>query len=211
MTMGTAPMDDVTAVTQLVLHERRARDRGWWDAMADCFAPDATIRLSWFRGTGKEFVAASKEMAARGDEATHFMSAPIVDVVDDRALAEVGAAIHLRGDLGGTAVDVTSHTRLLYRAERRSERWVLVSLDPVYEYDNLEPSLPGAQPRLDEEVLAQARPSYRMLACLLGASGYTIADDLYGDDRPEPVRQLYRTLFAWLHSTDVETPSLEDP
>lgn len=198
MTVGPASMEDVTAVAQLVLHERRARDRGWWDVMADCLAPDAAIRLSWFRGTGQEFVAASKEMAARGDEAVHFVAAPIVDVVGDRALAEAGATIHLRGDLGGTVVDVTSHARLLYRAERRAGRWVLVALDPVYEYDNLEPSIPGAEVRLDEKVLARARPSYRMLACLLGSSGYPIADDLYGDDRPEFVRRLYRTQFAWL-------------
>jgi hypothetical protein len=79
-------------------------------------------------------------------------------------------------------------------------RWVIASLDPVYEYDSLAPSIPGAPVRLDPDVLARARPSYRMLTCLLGAKGYSIADDLYGDDRPEPVRQLYRTLFGWLRS-----------
>lgn len=193
-------MNDVTAVAQLVLHERRARDRGWWDLMRECLAPDAAIRLSWFRGRGAAFIAASQEMAARGDAATHVLSPATVDVVGDRAVVEIGAAIHLRGDLHGVEVDLTSHARLLYRAERRGGRWLITSLDPVYEYDSLAPSSPGTAVWLEADVLARARPSYRMLTCLLSAKDYTIADDLYGDDRPEPVRQLYRTLFDWLRA-----------
>ncbi|MFL4497294.1 nuclear transport factor 2 family protein [Streptomyces sp. VTCC 41912] len=193
-------MNDVTAVAQLILHERRARDRGWWDLMRECLAPDAAIRLSWFRGRGAAFIAASQEMAARGDAATHVLSPPIVDVAGDRAAVEIGAAIHLRSELHGVEVDLTSHARLLYRAERRAGRWLTTSLDPVYEYDSLAPSIPGTPVRLEADVLARARPSYRMLTCLLGAKDYTIADDLYGDDRPEPVRQLYRRLFDWLRA-----------
>lgn len=41
---------DAAAVTQLVLRERQNRDRGWWDDMAGCFAPDAIIEMSWFTG-----------------------------------------------------------------------------------------------------------------------------------------------------------------
>lgn len=41
-------MNDIAEVTQLVLHERQARDRGWWEPMRACFAPAATVRLSWF-------------------------------------------------------------------------------------------------------------------------------------------------------------------
>ena len=51
-------MNDIAEVTQVVLRERRARDRGWWDQMRECIAPDAQIRLSWFRGSG-DFVAES--------------------------------------------------------------------------------------------------------------------------------------------------------
>lgn len=201
MNQRERPWNDVTAIAQLVLHERRARDRGWWDLMRACLAPDAAIRLSWFRGSGAEFIAASQEMAARGDAATHVLSPPTVDVAGDRAAVEIGAAIHLRSDLHGVDVDLTSHARLLYRAERRTGQWLITSLDPVYEYDTLTPSLPGTPVRFEADTLARARPSYRMLTCLLGARHYAIADDLHGDDRPEPVRQLYRTLFDWLHAT----------
>ncbi|AEW98254.1 nuclear transport factor 2 family protein [Streptantibioticus cattleyicolor] len=190
-------MDEVTEVTQLILHERQARDRGWWQAMRERLAPDAAVRLSWFRGTGAEFVTESEEMAARGDNATHHLCPPVVDVHGTRALAEAPATIHIRSELGGVPVDLTSHARLLYRAERRSGRWVITSLDAVYEHDTLLPAVPGTTIDIDPDALRQARPSYRMLARLLNARGYRV-DDLYGDDRPEPVQRLYRSLSAWL-------------
>ncbi|GAA2689416.1 nuclear transport factor 2 family protein [Streptomyces lunalinharesii] len=191
-------MDDVTEVSQLILHERRSRDRGWWSHMRKCLAVDAAIRLSWFRGSGADFVAASREMAARGDSAAHTLGPPAVDVLGARAVVEVAAAIHMRSELDGVEVDLTSHTRLLYRAERRTGRWVIVSLDPIYERDNLLPSVPGTHLEIDPDALARARPTYRMLTHLLNARGYPIADDLYGDDRPAPVQRLYRSLFDWL-------------
>lgn len=192
-------IDDVTAVEQLILHERRARDRGWWDAMRDCLAPDAEIRLSWFRGSGADFVTASEQMAAHGDRATHTLGPLIVDIRGDRAVVEVSAAIRIPSLLDGVEVDLTSYARLLYRAERTAPRWMIVSLDAIYERDTLTPTVPGTNITVPQDILEQhGRPSYRMLAHLLGTRGYTIAPDLYGDDRPEPVRELYRSRFDWL-------------
>ncbi len=37
-----------------------------------------------------------------------------------------------------------------------------------------------------------------MLAYHLSNRGYEIANDLYGDDRPEAVAALYADAFAWL-------------
>lgn len=65
------PMSDVTAITQLILRERQGRDRGWWDRMRAAFRPDSVVRLSWFSGTGPEFVRRSEEMSARGDLSVH--------------------------------------------------------------------------------------------------------------------------------------------
>ena len=44
-------MDVVTEISQLVLRERQGRDRGWWDQIRSCLAEDASVRLSWFRGS----------------------------------------------------------------------------------------------------------------------------------------------------------------
>src|ERR1700749_3477021 len=60
-------MDAVTEISQLLLGERQARDRGWWDRMRAAYAPDSTVRLSWFQGTGPDFVAASQQLAAALD------------------------------------------------------------------------------------------------------------------------------------------------
>ncbi|MGW2173357.1 nuclear transport factor 2 family protein [Streptomyces sp. NPDC001705] len=95
---------DVTAVAQLVLHERHAGDRGWWNDMRRSFADDSDVRLSWFQGTGPDFVSASERMAERGDVSVHRLAPPVVDVNGDRALAVVPAGIEVRPDLDGVEV-----------------------------------------------------------------------------------------------------------
>ncbi|MEU8636466.1 nuclear transport factor 2 family protein [Amycolatopsis sp. NPDC048633] len=183
-------------VAELVLRERQSRDRGRWDRLGACYAPDSAVRLSWFRGTGEEFVARSREMRGRGDLTRHRLGPPVVDLDGDRAIAEMSAAIELRTVLDGVEIDLTSYTRLLYRAEVRSGRWLITSMDPIYERDVLAPVLPGTPLPLPS--LEGLRPSYRFLAHVFDRRGYPIADDLYGDDRPAEVAELYDSLFAWL-------------
>ncbi|GIG79072.1 nuclear transport factor 2 family protein [Planotetraspora kaengkrachanensis] len=190
-------MDDVAELTQLVLHERQARDRGWWTRMNACFHPDSTVRLSWFAGGGPDFVAASREMSARGVRFTHRLCPPVVHHYGDRAVVEMPAAIETRTDVDGVQADLSSFARLLYRAGRHSGSWAVVSLDAVYERDILLPALPGTRLDLDPAVFMAYRPSYRVLAYLFDRLGYRVADDLYGDDVPGPVEELYRSVFAW--------------
>ncbi|GAA1541430.1 hypothetical protein GCM10009827_071130 [Dactylosporangium maewongense] len=95
-------MSDVAAAGQVVLLERQARDRGWWDQMRACYWPDSTAALSWYTGDGPGFVDASRAMAAAGNASVHRLSPPVVQVVGDRAFAEVPAAIEVRTDAGRT-------------------------------------------------------------------------------------------------------------
>ncbi|HEX3753161.1 MAG TPA: nuclear transport factor 2 family protein [Streptosporangiaceae bacterium] len=134
---GGHRMDAVTEISQLVLGERQARDRGWWDRMRAAYAPDSAVRLSWFQGSGPDFVAASEEMAARGDTAVHRLSPPVVRQRGDRALVEMPGVIEVRTTVDGVDVDVESRARLGYRAERHEDRWVIAALDPLYERDTL--------------------------------------------------------------------------
>ncbi|WP_371476714.1 hypothetical protein [Kitasatospora sp. NBC_00315] len=99
--------------------------------------------------------------------------------------------------LDDVEVDVTSCTRILYRAERREGRWLIVSVDPVYERDTLVTSLPGTHLTVDADDLVAFRPSYRMLAYVLSRRGYRIGDDLYGDDQPRAAAELHATALAW--------------
>jgi hypothetical protein len=193
-------MDTITEVSQLVLKERQARDRGWWDRMRECLAEDAKVRLSWFRGTGAEFIAESAKMAGRGDAGGHRLSPPVVHVHGDRALVELPAVIEMRTTVDGTEVDLASAVRVYYRAQRRAGRRLITAIDPVYEHDKLTASHPGVALPVGPAEVAEFRPSYRFLAYVLTRRGYTIGDDLLGDDRPEEVAEFYREAFDWLRS-----------
>lgn len=191
-------MDDVTALTQLVLHERQGRDRGWWDQMAAAFAPDARVRISWIDGTATEFVTGSRAMAAGGTNATHRMGAAVVHLRGERAVVEAPAVIELRTALDGAEVDLASRVRLLYTAVRDADGWRLASLDCIYESDTVTATMPDHQPAVDLDRLAALRPSYRWLAYVLDRAGHRIDDDMPGEDRPDGVDRLYTDRFAWL-------------
>ncbi|GAA4641439.1 nuclear transport factor 2 family protein [Gordonia humi] len=189
--------DDVTRIAQVILKERQARDRGWWDQMRECIRSDAQIRLSWFRGSGTDFIAASQDMSRRGQKATHRMSPPVVSVYGRRAVVEISTGIEFRDLVGGVEADLTSYARLLYRLEQTSGVWQIISLDPVYERDSLIPTVPGDVPEIDREALQTIRAPYRFLGYYLAQSGYEVSDDLYGEDRPAEVEELYRACYGW--------------
>jgi hypothetical protein len=195
----SAPSSDTETISQLVLHERRGRDRGWWDRMRSAFWPDAVVNISWFTGPAHEFVAASEAMSAGGTVATHRMAPIVVDVAGDRALAEAPAAIEVATTVQGVDAILTSFTRLQYRAERRDGHWRLRALDSIYERDMLVTAVPGATVRVDADELARFRRSYRLLAWHLNSRGHPVGDDKLGDDRPDEVATFYQREHDWLH------------
>ncbi|WP_336697654.1 nuclear transport factor 2 family protein [Curtobacterium sp. USHLN213] len=195
-------MDDVTDISQLVLRERQGRDRGLWDRMRDAWEPDGRVRISWFDGSARDFVAGSIAMAAGGTAATHRMSPPVVDLLGDRAIVAAPAVIEVRAGLGGAEVDLASRVRLLYRARRTGTGWRLAAMTCVYESDTVTPTVPGTVPDLSSVAVDDRRPSYRWLATVLGASGHRIADDLPGTDRPGSVEAVEAAEQDWLDGHD---------
>jgi hypothetical protein len=191
-------MDAVTEISQLVLGERQARDRGWWDQLRSAYAADSVVRLSWFTGSGPDFVTASQQMVARGDSAVHRLSPPVVRLNGDRALVELPGIIEVRTTVDDVDVDVESWARLWYRIERQAGRWLIAALDPVYERDTLTAVYPGTLLTVTPADVAAFRPAYRFLSHVLSRRGYSVADDLYGDDRPQQAGEFYRHSFAWL-------------
>jgi hypothetical protein len=91
---------DVSAITQLILREREGRDLGRWEQMRDCFWPDSVVRISWFRGSGPDFVAGSIDMAKRGVLAKHRLGPVLVTLSAERAIASLTAIIDLPVNLG---------------------------------------------------------------------------------------------------------------
>ena len=195
-------MNDVTEITQLVLHERQGRDRGWWAQMEACFHPDSLVVLSWFNGKGAEFVARSRMMSEAGFRPVHRPSPPVVHVTADRAVVELPIAIDARFPLDGVEVDLTSYSRLLYQVMRTEGSWKIKVLNSIYERDTVAPVIPGTSLNIDQAKLAQLRKSYRWIAYHNSLSGRTVPQDLYGDDQPEQVDSLYASAFAWMREAE---------
>lgn len=188
---------DVSAITQLVLRERDARDLGKWEVMRDCFQPDSLIRISWFRGNGADFVAGSMDMARRGVLATHRLAPIGVTLAGDRALAWLTAIIDIPVTAAGVEALLSSVARFVYRAERRDEVWRLAGFDAIYRRDELAPRVPGQTVTIDPAALAPFRPSYRLLSWTLAQEGYAIDGNLPGEDRPDLVAALTEELEGW--------------
>jgi len=72
------------------------------------------------------------------------------------------------------------------------------TFEALYERDTLTPvdfteSLP-----IDRVRLSTYRPSYKFLSYVLSLSGYVLATDKPGDDRPELARAFYASAAEWL-------------
>ncbi len=195
--------DDAAAVAQLVLRERQSRDRGWWDRWSDCFAEDSTVDMSWFTGSGAEFVRQTQLRSTGGVWGRHRLSPPAVQVDRDRAWAELPLGIEFHLTIGGVEANLISCCRSQYRALRVDATWRIAGITSIYESDSLTPSVPGTTLDLDPAVFAAYRPSYRCLAWYLSQTGTDIRSDLLGDDQPDSVARQYQAENAWLHQTSV--------
>jgi len=188
---------DITAITQLILRERESRDLARWETMRECFWPDSLVRVSWFRGNGPDFVTGSIDMARRGIPAKHRLAPILVRLKGDRAVASMHGIIDLPVTLKGISATLSTHSRFLYRAEKRDGRWGLMGFDAIYMRDELIPDLPGQIISIDPAEVKDFRKSYRLLSYYLHSQGYKVDSGLAGEDLPESVEMLNRELFAW--------------
>jgi hypothetical protein len=189
---------DVSAVSQLCLAERESRDLGRWERMRACFWPEARIRISWIDGSADAFVEGSIDMAKRGVLATHRLGPPAVRLNGDRATAMFIGAIDIPATIKGVEAYLSSYARFIYRAERRGERWSLMSFEAIYMRDELAPAIPGQVIAITPEEVAGFRRSYRLLSFLLTTQNYAVNHELPGEDRPETVKAMLGELDAWL-------------
>ena len=189
---------DITAITQLVVRERESRDLCLWNRMASCFFEDSLVDISWFRGTGKEFVEASKGMFERGMRAKHRLGPVLVTLNGDRAVASLSGIIDIPQTVDGVELTLSSHALFLYRVEKRTGEWGLMSFGAIYRRDELIPATPGQSVTIPPEDLAGYRSSYRNLSWSLAQTGYTVNNDLPGEDRPETVSAIMEAVFGWV-------------
>jgi len=188
---------DISAIEQLILTERESRDLGRWKRMASCFHPDSRVRISWFDGSGEEFVKGSIDMARRGMVAKHRLEPPLVRLAGNRAVTSLSAIIDIPEVLGGIEVQLSSHVRILVRTEKRGRKWGICFFDCLYQRDELTTAIPGVSVPLTFEDLKPFRKSYRVLSYLLALKGYAPNNELAGEDKPETVASLISEVFGW--------------
>lgn len=186
---------DRANVKELLEFERFSRDNGLWDAMDECYAPDSRVDISWFQGTGHEFVEATKKLEGF---APHKIYTTELWTNGDRAVAIMLITLHMRQDIDGYPVDLLTDSKLVFRTQRIDGRWYIVAFDVIYEKDSLVPVFPNARINIPAEETAKYRPSYGGMIYLRKKAGLPISENLPGIDRPDLVEKLYRTVDDWL-------------
>tara|TARA_R110000772_G_scaffold249588_3_gene364093 strand:+ start:2649 stop:3443 length:795 start_codon:yes stop_codon:yes gene_type:complete len=190
---------DSTAIGQLVLRERRARDMQDWAGLAASYTANSTVDMSWFKGTGAQFAEASSKMAAGGLLTFHEPGPTFTQIEGNRALGDTAMTLHVVREIGGVDVDITGYIRALTRHERQSDGgWLMAGFRSYYVHDLILPVNPSRVPEIDPAALKDFRPSYRYLSWVLSISGHPISNELPGIDRPETVKALIATEQSWL-------------
>jgi hypothetical protein len=186
------------AIFNLLRLERFWRDQGEWDKLADCYTEDAHVRTTWFDGSARDFVEASREMAGRGRHSKHMITPTYLRIRGDRALTESLGEIHNRSTFDGIEVDMIQYCRFFSRLRRTPTGWRLASFEGIYQRDTIQPVNPGDRLVLDWDELRRFRPSYRIWSYALSRQGYDIAQDRIADDRPDLVKAFYAAEERWL-------------
>ncbi len=189
---------DITLISQLILRERESRDLGLWERMLDCFHPDSIVRISWFNGSGPDFVKGSIDMAKRGMLAKHRLSPVHVTLHGDKAMASLPSIIEIPTLIDGIELILSAYGRFLYRVEKRAGKWRIFSFECVYVRDEFTPAILGQTVNIDPEEMKAFRASYRNLSYSLSKSGYEVNHDLPGEDKPETVEKLLMEINQWM-------------
>lgn len=189
---------DKVKIGDLIIRERVSRDFGRWDDMRACYSSDSTVDISWFRGSGFDFAVASRKAAGSGNSSFHKMEPCLIDINGDRAIVDVGVAIHLQTLMDNVEVLLIGHGRMLYRVERNDSDWLISHLTGIYVMDTLQSAVPGEAVSVDLQRLVNYRSSYRYLSYLLEVSGRPVSQDLPGVDKPESVDAILAANANWL-------------
>lgn len=173
-----AELLDRAAITRVVQDWGLHRDAGCWDELLSHYTPDASMTTTWFVGSASEFVRRSREAAAAGAQAQHFIGAASIELAGDRAVAQTRMQLLLRAPVHGVVVDVVCHGRFHDLFARTEGQWRIRQRVPIYEKDRLDPVLPGQPLALDPARLAALPAGCRHLAYVQTAGGSQLTPDL---------------------------------
>ena len=189
---------DHSEIDRLIQRERAARDTGRWVEMGLCYHPQSHVEVSWFQGTGTNFVSQSSVIAGGKVQTFHIMSPAVVTLNGDRALAETACTVHGLTELDGVEIDIVSQSRLLWRAQRERVGWLIFGLRAYYLSDAIITLDPTSTLNIDHAILGGLRRSYRSIAYVMAHIGFPVRDDLAGIDRPDTVKLIRAQEMLWL-------------
>lgn len=189
-------LQDKENIRELVEWERYCRDYEHWDQMRACYHDDATACTSWTTCGIDEFIEGSKRRA--GIPPRHKIFNTLVFLNGSRACAECISVIQIRCKLDGDLVDMTTHTRIHFRLEKRDGVWKICHLGGVYEKDMMHSAYANGKFTTTPALLDQYRSSYANMMYRQIRFGGNPNPDMIGEDRPETVEAMYAESSAWL-------------
>ena len=195
--MTDETLADRLAIRDVVESWAIARDSADWDWFRAQWHDDGYMMATWFQGSKEDFIRVSAEGFDKGVNILHYTGASQSTVNGTRAISQTRMTIMQRGEVHGTACDVTCIGRFYDFFEKRDGRWAIVLRQPIYEKDRLDPVQPGAAIEFDRELLERFPEGYRHLAYLQAQVGYPVKPDMPGLRGPG-VEALYARGAAWL-------------
>ncbi|GKZ95767.1 hypothetical protein AnigIFM59636_009775 [Aspergillus niger] len=189
-----------SSIKSLLVRERSYRDTCQWQKLRDCYHPDASwthIEITWYQGDINGFVRGSEDMAAGGTGAVHTICPVEVHLNGDKALTESTGSISIRFSYEGRQYDCVSFTRFISRLQNVDGQWKLLTLEAIYDRDNITPVLPGTPANI--HIAPGTRESYKCIAWLLSQKGFKVKEDLPGGDDPASCDNLMQGAFKWLN------------
>ena len=148
--MDDASVIDEMKIWRLISAWGYARDNSEWDMLAHCFCQDATVNISWINAPASEFVARSKEMAAKrkpGTHLKHVFASPLVRIEVKRAFSICHVNLESRDEIDGHAVDLRVWFRFFDLLRKEEDgKWRIHNRTAVYEKDRIDPVDPRGVP-----------------------------------------------------------------
>lgn len=182
-------------IKELLEFERFSRDNAQWDEMRKCFTKDSYVNVSWFQGTGDEFVTASEQM---NSYAPHKVYNTQIWVNGDRAVAIMMATLQLSRVIDNQEYLVDSDIKIVTAVVKVDGQWYIDRFECIYDKDEMRTAVPTSTGLISKEDLVGYRESYSCLSYITEKTGMKISQDMIGRDRPELVEELYQSFDKWL-------------
>lgn len=186
-------------IQELIAFERFCRDNGQWEEMKKCYLDDSFVDISWFKGTGDEFVTASQKIRGYSPHKIHNI---LTYVNEDRAVSIMIVTLQVRLPVNGVICEVNSDTKLLFKTQKKDGQWYIKGFTFIYDKDSMMPVIPSNEVTFPASALDGLRESYACLAYTGISSGRSINNELPGRDRPDLVEEIYKELENWLYEKE---------